>query len=218
MLFRSQTIKFDLTDPKFLDAYFKVVHRPYENDGVDFWWIDWQQGKKSSAKGLDPLWLLNHYHFLDINRDGNNGIVLSRYAKLGSHRYPLGFSGDCITAWSSLKFQPHMTATASNVGYTWWSHDIGGHQFGNGDDEIYLRWLQWGVFSPINRLHSSRGTFYGKEPWLHRRDVEEYATEIMRFRHRMLPYLYTANVLTAKKGEPLISPMYYNLKIGRAHV
>ncbi|HKL94689.1 MAG TPA: TIM-barrel domain-containing protein [Clostridia bacterium] len=206
-----QPIKFNLSDPKFLDAYFKVVHNPYERDGVNFWWIDWQQGKKSTVKGLDPLWLLNHYHTLDINRDGNKGIVLSRFAKLGSHRYPLGFSGDCITAWSSLKFQPYMTSTASNVGYTWWSHDIGGHQLGNGDDELYLRWLEWGVFSPINRLHSSRGAFYGKETWLHRRDVEEYAENFMRLRHRMLPYLYTANVMTATKGEPLISPMYYNL-------
>jgi alpha-glucosidase (family GH31 glycosyl hydrolase) len=208
-----QPVKFDLLNPKFLDAYFKILHHPYEADGVDFWWIDWQQGKKSAVKGLDPLWLLNHYHTLDINRGGKKGIILSRYSKLGSHRYPIGFSGDYTTAWKSLKFQPYMTATATNVGYTWWSHDIGGHQFGRGDDELYLRWVQSGVFSPINRLHSTKGAFASKEPWVYRRDVEEYAISILRFRHKMLPYLYTANVLTATAAEPLISPMYYNLTV-----
>lgn len=132
--------------------------------GVDFWWIDWQQGTKSKMKGLDPLWLLNHYHMLDINRDGNNSVILSRYAGMGSHRYPLGFSGDTVVCWKSLDFQPYFTALASNAGYTWWSHDIGGHMFGKGDNELYLRWLQFGVFSPINRLHSSNKGM-SKEPW-----------------------------------------------------
>lgn len=115
-------------------------------------------------KGLDPLWLLNHYHMLDINRDGNNSVILSRYAGMGSHRYPIGFSGDTVVCWKSLDFQPYFTALASNAGYTWWSHDIGGHMFGKGDNELYLRWLQFGVFSPINRLHSSNKGM-SKEPW-----------------------------------------------------
>ena len=203
-----KTVEFDMTDPKFITSYFDVLHHPYEKDGVNFWWIDWQQGKKSKVKGLDPLWLLNHYHFLDSVKNGD-GLILSRYAGIGSHRYPLGFSGDCIIAWKSLKFQPYFTVNATNVGYTWWSHDIGGHVLGKGRDELYLRWLQFGVFSPINRLHSSSGEFTGKEPWLYRRDVDEIAEDFLRLRHRLLPYLYTANKLTHEKGEPLMTPLYY---------
>ena len=41
-----KTVEFDLTDEKFLNAYFDVLHHPYEKEGVDFWWIDWQQGHK----------------------------------------------------------------------------------------------------------------------------------------------------------------------------
>ena len=202
-----KTVQFDLTDSKFLPAYFDILHHPYEADGVDFWWIDWQQGTKSKMEGLDPLWLLNHYHFLDACRDGRQGMILSRYAGLGSHRYPLGFSGDTAVSWRSLNFQPYFTALASNAGYTWWSHDIGGHLLGHGDNELYLRWLQYGVFSPINRLHSNnKGR--SKEPWLYPK-VETLAEDFMRLRHRLLPYLYTANVVTAKEGIPLISPMYY---------
>ncbi len=202
-----ETVQFDLTDKKFLNAYFDILHHPYEEDGVDFWWIDWQQGTKSQMDGLDPLWLLNHYHFLDNCRDGKNGMILSRYAGLGSHRYPIGFSGDTFVCWRSLRFQPYFTALASNAGYTWWSHDIGGHLFGKGNAELYLRWLQFGVFSPINRLHSNNKS-WSKEPWLYPR-VESIAEQFLRLRHRLLPYIYSANVRTAREGIPIVAPMYY---------
>ncbi len=205
-----QTVQFDLTDEKFLNAYFDILHHPYEEDGVDFWWIDWQQGTKSKMKGLDPLWLLNHYHFMDNCRGGKNGLILSRYAGLGSHRYPLGFSGDTVVCWKSLRFQPYFTALASNAGYSWWSHDIGGHLFGKGNEELYLRWLQFGVFSPINRLHSNNKA-WSKEPWLYPH-VEKIAEKYLRLRHRLLPYLYSANVRTSREGVPLIAPMYYYCK------
>jgi len=205
-----EPVRFDLTDKKFLSAYFDVLHHPYERDGVDFWWIDWQQGTKSKTKGLDPLWLLNHYHFIDNSRNGKRGLILSRYAGLGSHRYPLGFSGDTLVCWKSLDFQPYFTALASNAGYTWWSHDIGGHLFSKGDEELYLRWLEFGVLSPINRLHSSN-IGVSKEPWNYPA-VEEAAKKWLRLRHSLLPYLYSANVRTAFEGVPLISPCYYYSK------
>jgi len=205
-----QKVVFDLTNKKFLNAYFDILHHPYEKDGVDFWWIDWQQGTSSKEMmGLDPLWLLNHYHMIDNCRD-KNGMILSRYAGIGSHRYPLGFSGDTIVIWKSLELEPWFTAQASNVGYTWWSHDIGGHVLNRGKEEIYLRWLQYGVFSPINRLHSNV-VGLSKEPWLYP-GVEAIAEDFLRLRHSMLPLLYTANIRTAKDGIPLISPMYYYCK------
>lgn len=201
-------VKFNLTNAVFRDSYFDILHHPYENDGVNFWWIDWQQGTKSKEMlGLDPLWLLNHYHYLDNTRNGREGMILSRYAGIGSHRYPVGFSGDTFVCWKSLDLQPWFTANASNAGYTWWSHDIGGHVYNNGDNEIYLRWVQYGVFSPVNRLHSNN-TSISKEPW-NFPDTEEAAIKYLRLRHRLLPFLYSANVRTTKEGIPLVSPMYY---------
>ena len=211
-----KTVEFDFTDMRFVESYFDILHHPYEDDGVDFWWIDWQQGKKSKLKGFDPLWALNHYHTLDGGRDGRIPLILSRYAGVGAHRYPLGFSGDTFVKWASLKYQPYFTATASNIGYTWWSHDIGGHIFGNGNPELYTRWVQYGVFSPINRLHSNN-TALSKEPWLYGSKAEKIVTEFMQLRHRMLPYLYTANIRTARDGEPLVMPMYYLDKTNEAY-
>ncbi len=201
--------RFDLSDDTFRMSYFEDVHHPMEEDGVDFWWIDWQQGTKSEVAGLDPLWQLNHYHFLDQKNRKHDPLILSRYAGPGSHRYPIGFSGDTIISWESLDFQPYMTATASNIGYTWWSHDIGGHMSGYKDEELSLRWLQFGVFSPINRLHSSSSAFTSKEPWEYEPTIAGIMKDYLRFRHALLPYLYTANVNTHEQGEPLIQPMYY---------
>ncbi len=203
-------ISFNLSQKNFLEAYLDAAHHPLEEDGVDFWWIDWQQGKKSGIPGLDPLWALNHYHTLDGARSGKRPMILSRYAGLGSHRYPLGFSGDTVMTWRSLKFQPYFTNTASNAGYTWWSHDIGGHMNGEQDDKLYLRWLQYGVFSPINRLHSSNSDFLGKEPWKRSYAVRTVAEAFLRLRHALIPYLYTANYQTHTQGTPICAPLYYD--------
>ena len=174
-----QRVPLDILSKEHMATYFDILHHPYEEDGVDFWWMDWQQGTdywwihEPNPEGqyadprerMDPLWMLNHLHILDIQRNGKRPMFFSRDAGPGSHRYPVGFSGDTTITWDSLHFQPYFTATASNIGYGWWSHDIGGHMLGEKDDELFLRWVQLGVFSPINRLHSSCQPFVHKEPW-----------------------------------------------------
>ncbi|NLK26998.1 MAG: DUF5110 domain-containing protein [Clostridiales bacterium] len=206
---KEEPISFDVTNMEYLKAYFKYLHHQNEKDGVDFWWIDWQQGEHSKLKGLDPLWMLNHYHYLDNKKNGKRALILSRYAGIGSHRYPIGFSGDSIVSWESLDFQPYFTANASNVGYGWWSHDIGGHMQGARDDELSTRWLQFGVFSPIMRLHSTANRFQGKEPWKFNAISHGIMNRFLRLRHRLIPYLYTMNFRNHREGEPLIQPMYY---------
>jgi alpha-glucosidase (family GH31 glycosyl hydrolase) len=203
-----EPIAFDITDRDFLEAYLEQVHHPLEEQGVDFWWLDWQQGQYSRIQGIDPLWMLNHFHFLDSGRDGRRPLTFSRYAGPGSHRYPIGFSGDSHISWASLDFQPEFTATASNIGYGWWSHDIGGHIHGLRDDELATRWVQLGVFSPILRLHSSSNPFLVKEPWLYPAESRAAMGAALRFRHRLVPYLHTMNHRAAE-GVPLVRPMYH---------
>ena len=207
-----EPIKFSLANKDFIDGYFKILHHPYENEGVDFWWIDWQQGKKSDVEGLDPLWALNHYHYLDNKQRNVHGLILSRYAGAGSHRYPLGFSGDTHIRWSTLKFQPYFTINANNIGYSWWSHDIGGHMLGYKDDELYLRWIQYGVFSPITRLHSSSNDLSGKEPYRYPTHIKDIATNYLQLRSKLVPYIYSLNYLTYTQGLPLCEAMYYRYK------
>ncbi|TPF96418.1 alpha-glucosidase [Bifidobacterium sp. UTCIF-39] len=220
-----EAVQFDLTDPTFMNAYFDRLHHPMEDEGVDFWWIDWQQGGVTRQRGLDPLWMLNHLHYLDSARtdavredeDADPAqkadprpLTFSRYAGPGSHRYPIGFSGDTIVTWESLQFQPEFTATASNIGYGWWSHDIGGHMFGYRDEELEARWYQLGTFSPINRLHSTDSPFNGKEPWNFHTEVRNAMTATLRLRHALIPYLYTMNWRAAEEGEPIVQPLYWD--------
>ena len=206
---KEDPIKFDATNPVFMEAYFEYLHVPNEKMGVDFWWVDWQQGETSKLPGLDPLWVLNHYHYLHSARTHKRPMILSRFAGAGSHRYPIGFSGDTIISWESLNFQPYFTATASNIGYGWWSHDIGGHMQGSYDEELQIRWVQWGVFSPINRMHSSASEFTHKEPWNYSPETCRIITDYLRLRHRLIPYLYTMNMRSYQEGKMLIEPMYY---------
>jgi alpha-glucosidase (family GH31 glycosyl hydrolase) len=203
-------IPFDITDRAFLDAYFDILHRRFEKQGVDLWWVDWQQGKHSHIAGIDPLWVLNHFHFLDSQDNGRRPLNFSRYAGPGSHRYPVGFSGDTFVTWESLHFQPEFTASASNIGFGWWSHDIGGHMHGIKDNELLVRWVQLGVFSPILRLHSSCNPWNIKEPWNLEPAYETVMTTFLQLRHQLLPYLYAMNVRAAVEGLPLVQPMYWS--------
>ena len=213
-------VPFNCLSPDFLRAYFEVLHFPYEQDGVDFWWMDWQQGsdypaiagedyRETGIEAITPLRMLNHMHYLASRRDGGRGMIFSRYSGYGSQRYPIGFSGDTFITWESLRFQPRFTATAANVGYGWWSHDIGGHMGGVKDDELTVRWIQLGVFAPIFRLHSNDSPFLGREPWNYNRRAECIISDFMRLRHRLFPYLYTMNRRAHEALLPLVRPMYH---------
>ena len=218
-----ERVRLDILSPEFMEKYFDILHHPYEEDGVDFWWMDWQQGTsywwiheenkdgnmQDEREILDPLWMLNHLHIADIKRNGKRPMFFSRYSGPGSHRYPVGFSGDTLVTWESLDFQPYFTATSSNIGYGWWSHDIGGHMGGYRDDELITRWIQLGVFSPINRLHSSNTDFIRKEPWCFEEKTEAIMKGWLRLRHRLFPYIYTMNYRNYTDLEPLVQPMYY---------
>ncbi|KAK4149542.1 hypothetical protein C8A00DRAFT_37853 [Chaetomidium leptoderma] len=210
---RNEPIQFDCTDRKFLDAYFDVLKLTLEKQGVDFWWIDWQQGDRTKIPGVDPLWVLNHYHYLTSRRSLKTlqrPLTFSRYAGAGSHRYPIGFSGDTQITWAGLEFQPEFTATASNIGYGWWSHDIGGHWGGVRSNQLTVRWVQLGCFSPIMRLHSTKNLWNSKEPWNFEKDAFKTIKEFLILRHRLIPFLYTMNIRAAYESEPLIQPMYWN--------
>lgn len=203
-----EPVEFNFSNPKFRETYFEEVLNPYEKDGVDFWWMDWQQGT-GLKKDVDPLILLNHFHMKDQEDRAVRPMIFSRYAGPGSHRYPVGFSGDTILSWASLKFQPYFTSTASNIGFGWWSHDIGGHMRGTKDLERLIRWIELGVFSPINRIHSSNSLFMNKEPWTLEEPYRSIMGDYLRLRHALIPYLYTMNYECWKNGSVLVSPMYY---------
>ena len=202
-------IPFRITDKKFVRNYFELLHHPMEDDGVDFWWMDWQQGETSEMKGLDPLPWINHLHFRDSARRGVRPMLYSRWGGLGNHRYPIGFSGDTYVTWAALQFQPYFTATASNVAYGWWSHDIGGHMGGATEPELYARWVQFGALSPCLRLHATKDSQAERRPWKYPDAVYQAATAAFHWRYQLVPYLYTMARVAHDTGVALCRPMYY---------
>ncbi|HOT92856.1 MAG TPA: glycoside hydrolase family 31 protein [Anaerolineae bacterium] len=204
-----QPVPFRIADKNYVRHYFEMIHHPMEDDGVDFWWMDWQQGEISEVKGLDPLPWINHLHFNDIKRKGVRPMLYSRWGGLGNHRYYIGFSGDTYVRWTALQFQPYLTATAANVAYGWWSHDIGGHMGGATEPELYTRWVQFGALSPVLRLHATKDPRAERRPWAYPEPYGSVAMDAFRWRYRLIPYLYTMARRTSDTGLALCCPMYY---------
>jgi len=206
----SGKIDFDITDQRFIEGYFRHLHHPLEEDGVDFWWMDWQQGTQTSMPGLDPLWYLNHLHARDLARDGNKRpLAFSRWGGWGSHRYPIGFSGDSSRTWDTLGFEIELTAQSANTAFGWWSHDIAGFCDGFPDDELYVRWVQFGVLSPIFRFHNCGDPTLDYRPWTKNEKFREPALAALRLRRALVPYLYTAARRNHIGAPPPCVPMYY---------
>ncbi len=207
----TQRIPFDVADPAFMDAYFQVLHHPEEDRGVDFWWMDWQQGEQSAIPGLDPLTWLNHLHWTDqVTRgDDRRPLIFSRWGGLGGGRYPIGFSGDAWSVWETLAFQPEFTASAANVLYGYWSHDIGGHYGPITTPELYTRWLQFGVYSPMVRTHATKHPDQERRFWEFRDPYRTTMIDAVKHRYELVPYVYSECRSGVGTGLSLVRPMYH---------
>ena len=152
---------------------------------TSWWWLD-----------SSPTWAARilFEHSAKRRSDGL-GIAFARWGGLGSHRYPIGFSGDTYMEWSTLQFQTYFTPTAANVMF-YWSHDIGGHRSKHDtaayDPELYLRWLQWGTHAPIFRTHPQPDPDVERRPYGYGLPISRYMGQAMRRRARLVPLLGTA--------------------------
>jgi alpha-glucosidase len=203
-------VPFDITDKKYATNYMNLVHHPLERQGIDFWWLDWQQEQRTKIPGVMPTWWLSYVHFTDQQREGKRPLLFHRWGGLGNHRYQIGFSGDTISVWDSLAFQPWFTATAANVGYAYWSHDIGGHMPGAVEPELYTRWVQFGAFSPILRTHTTKNPETERRVWAYPEPYSSILRSTFQMRYALEPYLYTEARRTYDTGVAFFRPLYYD--------
>jgi alpha-glucosidase len=205
-----QYVPFDITDKKFATNYMDIMLHPLERQGIDFFWLDWQQEQTTKVPSLNPTWWLNYVFFTDQEREGKRALLFHRWGGLGNHRYEIGFSGDTISVWDSLAFQPYFTATAANVGYAYWSHDIGGHMPGAIEPELYLRWIQWGIFSAILRTHTTKNPDAERRIWAYAEPYADMMQQSFARRHAMQPYIYTEARKTYDTGLAFLHSLYYD--------
>ena len=212
---KDKSVPFHIDEKKWADAYFQTVLAPMEKEGVDFWWLDWQQWRESKfTPGLSNTFWRNHTFFrhAEESHPDQRPFIYHRWGGLGSHRYPLAFSGDTYATWATLAYLPYFTATASNVDYGYWGHDIGGHMFHKDqpatDPELYTRWLQYGIFTPIFKTHSTKDPRIERYIWAFP-DHMFYMRDAIRLRYTLAPYIYNAARENFDTGIGICRPMYY---------
>lgn len=229
-----QCYVFDWTDPRHLDAYF-ALHAPIEASGIDFWWLDWCcDGTSATAPGLTADTWINSLYAQDNHSRGQRWPAFSRIGAsfqegqsgnggagaFAEHRYTMHFTGDTCATWEMLAFEAQMTAAEGSIGLPYVTHDIGsflgppldtsgcngtaGHT-SHLPDDFYVRWLQFGVFQPLDRLHSHHGD---RLPWDYSGAAQEQAAEFLRLRERLVPYLYTLAREAYDTGLPMVRALY----------
>ena len=211
-----KAVEFLGSDKRFVKALFDTYLHPYMDEGVDFWWLDWQQWlTDKKVPGLSNTFWCNYIWFSDMQRQGKKRPMLyHRWGGLGNHRYQIGFSGDAYITWQSLDYLPYFNSTASNVLYGYWSHDIGGHMSHKHgtpvDPQLYTRAMQMGEYLPILRSHSTKDPALNKEPWAFDKPVQQRLKAVVDGRYALVPYIYTMCRQAHETGISLCRPMYYD--------
>lgn len=186
-----------------INAYINGVVSNLKSTGINIFNIDYYN--ESDKQGL---FLLNHYHYVIANLN-ELGIILSRNPGVAPHRYPIIYSGRTKVSWDTLKVLPTYNNSAANLGISWHAHAIGGYYGGIEDDELYLRYIQFGVFNPIFILASDTGKYYKREPWKWNQINLSVIREYMQLRNKLIPYIYNEGYTYHQYGVPIVQPLYY---------
>ena len=192
--------------------------------GLDTWWYDrnWHTALISPVPEILPE-TFGLYLFEDITRHfyekaakggayrrpvvmGNvNNIWNGNYEAIhdsASHRFGIQWTGDIMSDDLALANEVKTLIRASDNGIIYVNADCGGH-IGDPDKELYLRWIQFGVFSPVFRPHCTNNVKKFREPWLYDKETLDIARAFIKMRYRLLPVLYRCAFHSDRTGEPL---------------
>ena len=231
----------DATNPKTREFVFSKLKENYLDFGVDGLWFDEAEPEIHpehfdnlllyAGRG-DEVGLIYPYYYSKMAYDGfmkmgETPVTLTRAAYLGSQKFgSLVWSGDIPSTFESLSEQVKVGLNISMCGIPWWNTDIGGFWGADTHSEYYreliVRWFQFGVFSPVMRVHGNRNRHGEKK-----RDVKEptgdpneiwsfgernypILKELVLLRERLRPYIEKHMEIAAKKGYPVMRPMFFD--------
>ena len=186
-----------------INIYLNLIVNNLLSSGIKLFNIDYYNPQDTQG-----LFLLNHYHYVIANMN-ERGIILSRNPGVAPHRYPVIYTGKTKVSWDTLKVLPSYNNSAANMGVCWLANAIGGYYSGIEDDELFIRYIQFGVFSPIFLLAGDTGKYYKREPWKWNPLIMNVIREYMQLRNKLVPYIYNESYLYHKYGVPLVQPLYY---------
>jgi oligosaccharide 4-alpha-D-glucosyltransferase len=218
--------------------WFWSFYKKQMNNGVEAWWGDLGEPEKHPAgiyhnlrdKGFKRLfkadevhniygheWTKMLYNFYAKEYPNKRLFSLNRSGFAGSQRYSIfPWTGDVSRSWSGLQSQLKVLLGMSMSGVPYVHSDAGGFAGGDGDNELYIRWLQFAAFTPIFRPHGTAlyevepaAKSFPSEAALIDTPYRDIAGQVIRSRYAMLPYSYSLAYQQAKFGKPLMAPMYY---------
>ncbi len=141
-------------------------------------------------------------------RPNERPFILTRASFAGGHRFAAAWTGDNVSSWEHLQLAVPMCLGMSISGQPFVGSDIGGF-IGAPDGELYARWLQFSVFTPLMRTHTVIGS-PDQEPWSFGARFESINRATIELRYRLLPYLYNAMRQASETGIPVMRPLIFS--------
>ncbi len=204
-------IYFDLSNQQQADAFMRYLHKPLMQQGVDLWWVDGGSGDVDMPGLNKQLWTNKVFYDYTQQQSGRRGFILGRYGDWGSERYPGFFTGDTYSEWPVLAYEVAFTARGGNVLMPYISHDIGGFHGKKIDFDLYARWIEFGTFSPLLRMHSAHenpreGNL--RMPWVYGSRGIALMKKYFTLRTQLIPYLYSYAWVAHRDSLPILRPLY----------
>ncbi|WP_411767317.1 TIM-barrel domain-containing protein [Winogradskyella sp. A3E31] len=203
------------------ETWFKSIYKELANMGVNGFWGDlgepevhpnWVQHATGSAAEVHNIyghdWAKLVYEASLEASPNKRPFILMRAGYSGSQRYGMvPWSGDVNRTWGGLQSQPEIALQMGMQGVAYMHSDLGGFAGANLDDELYVRWLQYGVFQPIYRPHAQEDV--ASEPVFRSEKAKRLAKYAIQMRYRMLPYNYDLMAKNHIEGAPLMRPLFF---------
>lgn len=214
----------DFTNPRAYDWWKARVTDALLEYGIDSTWNDnnefevWSDraridgfGHPRPAREAKPLHsLLMMRASREAQRafaPGKRPYLVTRCGAAGMQRYAQTWSGDNYSSWETLRYNIRMGTGLALSGVSNTGHDIGGFAGPKPDPELFLRWVQHGIFLPRFSIHSWNDDQTANEPWMHP-EITAAVRDLIKFRYRLIPYLYDLGWRSHRSFEPMIRPTF----------
>ncbi|WP_248722071.1 TIM-barrel domain-containing protein [Seonamhaeicola sp. ML3] len=202
-------------------SWFKNIYKDLSKMGVTGFWGDLGEPEVHPNGLLHAMGTANEMHNIyghhwaelvfDANKEMNPSqrpFILMRAGYSGSQRFGMvPWSGDVNRTWGGLNRQPEIALQMGLQGLAFMHSDLGGFAGANLDDELYVRWLQYGVFQPIYRPHAQEEV--PSEPVFRSEKAKKLAKEAIELRYQLLPYNYNLVFENNQFGKPLMRPLFF---------
>lgn len=195
----------DFDKPEVRAWFFNDALKHSFDTGIVGWWND-----EADDSGIDTQFLNMQRAMYDGQRAISDKRVwsINRNFYLGSQRYAYGvWSGDIQSGFASMAAQRQRMLAAFDVGAMHWGMDGGGFKAPRPTDENYARWIQFGAFTPVFRVHGDFGQ--KRQPWVYGPIAEKAATDAIRLRYSLIPYIYSYEYQAHANGVGLVRPLQF---------